>query len=468
MRKIILSLLIFICVPSLFAQEWNNEKVTKYWHSGKTLPLEFYEHCAKVPLKLKNDKGYNVLVDIAHQCNFATMWHLSPKLHKLGYRSHASHAALNSVLESNGKSRMRLPYDMENKIRPFGWVPNLQYNVVITSQISPDVQKYTDDEIQILKQFVNDGGSLVVMAHPVDAEEATDWSLNKLLKEFGTEIKAKVKHNGKMYATFNVDDAWEVSKQEDNKPVEIRRDFGKGRIVVIGNASAFDSEGKDKKTLKNQAIDSYVGKTLEWLCEKQEAVGGHFPSRTGGGGDIYPELESIVDGLIVYYAANQKEDLLQTIREEFPKITKQIYDWYPSKPTDEPMYLLLCAGNGGGWAVNAFKPKENGVISLKTKGIISIYAHELAHTMKGPVNHKGETAGLPPIGNSGEAHAGWFQGKINAMYDTSIQDKPNRNCDKIFNDPCFKELDFTIYHENAAAREKFGKGKDWNKTWYIW
>ena len=92
---------------------------------------------------------------------------------------------------------------------------------------------------------------------------------------------------------------------------------------------------------------------------------------------------------MVYYAENQIIPLLNVITAEFPKITRQIYEWYPSKPTSEPMYLLLCAGNGGGWAVNAFKPKENGIISLNPDGIISIYAHELAHTMKVPVNDKG-------------------------------------------------------------------------------
>lgn len=79
--------------------------------------------------------------------------------------------------------------------------------------------------------------------------------------------------------------------------------------------------------------------------------------------------------------------------------------------------------------------------------------------MKGPVNDKGETAGVPPIPNSGEAHAGWFQGKINAMYNSDLLSKPNRYCDKVFKEAYFKDIDFTKYYENEALRERFGKLK---------
>lgn len=70
------------------------------------------------------------------------------------------------------------------------------------------------------------------------------------------------------------------------------------------------------------------------------------------------------------------------------------------------MYLILSAGDGGGWAVNAFKPKENGIISLSAQGLISIYAHELAHTMGGPRNVNDQMAGRSPLYEQGEAHAG--------------------------------------------------------------
>ena len=47
-----------------------------------------------------------------------------------------------------------------------------------------------------------------------------------------------------------------------------------------------------------------------------------------------------------------------------PTAKRQIEAWLPSIVPDEPMYLIVSAGGGGGWAVNAYRPKEAGVISL--------------------------------------------------------------------------------------------------------
>ena len=54
------------------------------------------------------------------------------------------------------------------------------------------------------------------------------------------------------------------------------------------------------------------------------------------------------------------------------------------------------------------------------------------------------------------------------MYNSDLLSKPNRYCDKVFKEAYFKDIDFTKYYENEALRERFGKTKDWNKTWYIW
>ena len=133
------------------------------------------------------------------------------------------------------------------------------------------------------------------------------------------------------------------------------------------------------------------------------------------------------------------------------------------------MYLILCAGSGGGWAVNAYRPKENGIISLDTHGILSIFGHELAHTMHGPVNNDGEVAGIAPIPNRGEAHAGWYQGKVNALFKAEFLNHSNRNCNSMFDyDTKGNALDLATEYENKALMETWGKGKDWTKTWYIW
>jgi hypothetical protein len=73
-------------------------------------------------------------------------------------------------------------------------------------------------------------------------------------------------------------------------------------------------------------------------------------------------------------------------------------------------YINLAAGEGGGWAENAVTPKMAGTISLKPESILSILAHELAHTMYGPEAVDG-TAGCRMPDWWSEAHAGWFQRK---------------------------------------------------------
>ncbi len=180
-------------------------------------------------------------------------------------------------------------------------------------------------------------------------------------------------------------------------------------------------------------------------------------------------MEKQYNDVVLFYAANQKPELLRTIDEDIPKAKVLVESWLPSKPTSEPMYLILSSGGGGGWAVNAFKPKENGIISLSRQGIISIFAHELAHTMHGPVNEEGKVAGITPISNRGEAHAGWFQGKVNAWFEENLRNEPVKRCNSMFEfDPNGDKLDLVTHYENTKLREEFGKGKDWVKTWWIW
>ena len=99
---------------------------------------------------------------------------------------------------------------------------------------------------------------------------------------------------------------------------------------------------------------------MDWLCEKQVPVGGEprLPQTMGGGGAIYPELESVINGMVTYYAPTVNHTLLECIKKEFFKINDTLLQWYPSRQTEEPMFLVLSAGSGGGWAVNSFFPKD--------------------------------------------------------------------------------------------------------------
>lgn len=469
---------LFVFASILFAQTKEEKIITEAWHSGKTLPLEIGKHYPPILIEgLKKDNGYNVLIDISHQCTFAYMWDVPDILQNRGYRTISSQASLNTVLDPKGKSRIRIPFDVKNKIYPFAWYPNFKYNVVITQQNDPASPKYTDAECKALADFVSKGGALVILGTPVKKEEMENWSINKLAATFDAQFTNQIQqYQGKKYAGLTLDGAWQViGDGSEGKPVQAKREFGKGRILIASSYDDFllkeiKKEDSDPVKLIHKVKGEYITKTMAWLCEKQKPVGGEprLPQTMGGGGAIYPELEEGAEGIVVFYAPNIDPKLRKCVEIEFPKITKKILQWLPSDPTKEPMYLILSAGSGGGWAVNAFMPKENGIISLDDMGLISIYAHELAHTLGGPSNAKGEKAGESPIVNQGEAHAGWFQGKIDAIYDKDLETHAVKKCEAYFMNPEFSKLDIKRFREDEAYNKKFIYGADWHKLWYIW
>ncbi|MCD6345805.1 MAG: hypothetical protein J7L96_00150 [Bacteroidales bacterium] len=436
MKQLLFSLCLITVIFSSCStsHDWTNEQITEYWTNGKTLPSELLK---QYPLPLQPvlaDRGYNVLVDMAHQCNFVTLWTLPTQLNSLGYRSVGSHATINSVLDPQGESRIRMVYDTINKIHPFVWMPNPRFQVIITGQSSDKSQVYTEDELSSLKNFVNEGGGLLVQGK----------SANRQIRK-----------------VFNLD---------PEKEPTLKKDINKGRVWFTASNSDFRYPRKADQTQKD-SVNTELLAALEWLVGNQKALKDEprLPEPMDGGGGIYPELEDNFNSIVFYWAANQKEELLKTVTVDIPKAQRFVQERLPSKPTAEPMYLILCAGSGGGWAVNAYRPKENGIISLNPLGILSIFGHELAHTMHGPVNDDGEVAGIAPIPNRGEAHAGWFQGKVNALFNDKLLTESNRNCNSFFKyDPTGDALDLATNYENKALYENWGKGKDWTKTWYMW
>jgi hypothetical protein len=473
------------------------EQITVAWTSGKTIRIDnLDEKLAARPLfaeqPVKNDKGYNVLIDMAHECSFATLWDLPERLNKSGYRAIGSHATVNTVLDPKGYSRVRILYDTVNKIYPFAWWPNTRYDVIVTEQSTPQAQEYTDVEIEALVKFVKKGGGLLIQGNVrkkgvgvgvgvgvgekggrVGPPVRDGWSLNKLAGRFGGEVTDRdTTISGIRWAKLDLSEEWVPADVPGSMPREVLaiRKFGKGRVLISGNLSAIRKNGKDTQERKALA-DSLLSRMMNALTAFQKPVGGTLmlPQTMEGGGAIYPELEDNFSNIVFYYAANQKPELVKTVKEDVPKAQTFIQERLPSTPTAEPMYLVLCAGGGGGWAVNIYKPKENGIISLDGHGILSIFGHELAHTMFGPANDEGKVAGIAPIPDRGEAHAGWFQGKVNALFKPDLLDKANRECNSMFAyDPKGNAMDLATCYENEAMNQKWGYGKDWIKTWYIW
>jgi len=447
------------------------QAVERIWKSGQTLPADIAARFPNPPLQVPVDTGINVLVDLAHQCAFATMWTLPGMLHPLGFRSMVSHASLDTVLTPGKPSRMRVPVGKAadgKPLRSFGWVPNPQFDVLITFQADPNAQLYLPEERAAVETFVKEGGGVVILGNGIgrsDAKHCEVWADRSLGTTFGVDFKGAAAQPAQPLLGRD----WEILRSHANGvPSVARRIVGKGRVVLVSSMSEFVWNGKTEDEAAKAEKRALLKDTVAWAAGGNAPVGGEarFPQTHGGGGGIYPELEERQKGVVVYYARNQKSQILDVVRKEVPKVTDKLFAWLPSPVPEEPMFVILAAGDGGGWAVNNCYPKETGTISLDAIGLLGIYAHELGHTMSGPRNAKGEAAGNHWIGgNQGEPHAGWWQGKILAMYSGN---PAMRNCNKLFEtDKSATEVDLGLLNDREVVT-KWGAGKMFMKIWWIW
>jgi len=445
------------------AQGFTAEQVDAYWKSGRTLPVEASEQYRLPALRIQNDTGINVLVDMAHKCDFFTMWNLSGALHRRGIRTAGSHATLDSVIKPGSLCRVRVP--VGGKLHPFAWWRAAKFNVVMTQGGASD-PAYLPQECEAVLAHVRAGGGLIVSGvHSLSDEDAARaYSLNKLLKSMGAAFAAGTqRYKGRRVPKIEVDERWDISeKGEGGEAVVAKRSFGKGHAVLLASHSLFRFDRMQRE--ETQEKGDFLADLIKWAAAGSPAAGGEarLPAPMAGGGGIYPEQEARVQGIVVYYSKNQIPVLLKTVREDFPAITEQLYAWYPSEKPEEPMYLILGSSGGGGWAVNAYLPKEVGTITTRPNGLRSIFGHEQAHTMAGPC-----TAGNHPFGgNRGEEHAGWYQGKVIAQYEKKYG--PNRGCDGVLRKDAAGPNAKPEAIFKPSHLEKWKTGHDRLMIWYVW
>ena len=429
------------------------------------------------PMDGAADNGVNILLDHAHQFLFFTAWDVPPAIRSGGFRVVSSQATLDTVLAPGGASRVRIT---QGDHRPFGWWENPAYNAIITYQVDPKAQPYLPEEIAAVRAFVEGGGGLVMIGGGRPSEDAAErWPINDLAAEFGarfTHRRTSVskpddapRHgiatpltlpDGAEAGAIEVDGAW-TPLLGDDAPVLARRKFGAGRVLVISDLDMLKcSDMGDGADAINRA---FLTLALQWVTADSEPAGGdrRLPREAWGGGAIYPEMEASVGQVTVFYARNQPAWMLDVIRDDMPEVKRTIESWLPSAPSDEGMHLILSAGAGGGWAVNIYTPKEVGIIALDREAILSIFAHELAHTMDdGPPGAGGKIGGRMPWPYS-EAHAGWFQGKIEELR-TGARGGHDPNA-TLNDDPDHRTVDLTALENRGPDN-----GIAWRKLWWIW
>ncbi len=456
-------------------------EVTQAIRAGEALPGTALARYPLPEQTIPDDTGVNVLLDLAHHCYMGAMWGVAGQLKDSGFRCVSTHACLDTVLTPGetvlartlaGKAADGKP------VRPFIRWPNVEYNVVLTLQADAGGPAYTPEELTALDEFVRGGGGLVVLAdingngkNPGWGERKA-WPLRELLRAYGADVAESATFGDATVPAFTLDSRWEpVLRSDSGEAILVRTVHGSGRVVLISSLCMIHHPlwtGKEETADARAERKARLEETIQWAAAGKPPVGGsiQLPDTHGGAGGIYPERRKCFGNIHVYYARNQLESVLETVEVEYPRIQQQILEWLPSPlPTDEPLLILLGAGTGGGWAVNAFYPKENGIISTDAHGLIGIFAHELAHILSGPRNAAGEAAGDWFDGNQGEAHAGFFQGRIWGM---RADDGQMRDCNTILD----YEKENGLIDLSVAIRDGYqvygGGGRVWRKLWYIW
>lgn len=463
-------LFIFTSGTSLFSQNLSPEQIKSEWKAGKTLPVSIFNNY-QLPAQRKpqNDTGINILIDLNRKCNFGWLWFHQSQFSQNGYRVCGTQATLDTVLGNKPLCRVRVKTpDAE----PFAWWTPPEFNVVVIPAGSPNMQQFLPAEIDVIRKFVNNGGGVIFIAErPANADIAEKWSFNKLLNVFGaTVLHTRTQTETGNFAELKLSKEWVPYKNEKGEgTVRARRTFGKGRVMILENDAVIchsrDAAGEVKEATKKR-----LQELVSWVAAGKPPVGGNhtMPQSRSGGGGIFPDQETRADGIVAYYTKNQIPELLQVVKDDLPKVTEWLYQRLPSTKPDEPITFILSAGNGGGWAVNARLPKEVGIISNSRIGVIGIFGHEQAHTMRGPVNAKGTFGASPAHDLSGEAHAGWFQGKVTAQFNEKARERENRNCNDILRDrEKFLAFDFSKHYQNYSD-PRFNKGFDWSKLWWVW
>ncbi len=413
------------------------------------------------------DKGINVLLDNSHDISFAWLFGLRNRLRvNLGYRVTSNQATLSTVLREGAVARQRLQTTHRAGHRPFLWAPvPCDYHVVITYQGGAR-QPFLSEEVEALEKFMRDGGGVILVAY---SDRKKDFPLGDLMRRWGAALGARTtsplvgakvrwpsSEKPRTYRAFNrlEGDGWEIlGKGKDDKAVACQRKFGKGTLVVVADGNAlFAGRSPSLETFDDLFQLAAAGRSPD---RGPRAV----PWEHGyGGGAFWPEKEFDLGGVKVLYAANQRPGVVEGARKRLPEVRKLLDEMLPSPPwPGEAFYIILAAGSpGSGWAVNVLSPKTAGITCDERSlgALLSVAAHELAHTMTGPAASDGSCrANWPPFFS--EAHAGYFQRKVGQRL--GLGGLPRWWTDPKAPPP-----------HVGVDLDKDGGGKAWDAVWWVW
>ena len=444
------------------------------------------------------DNGINVLLDSAHDLSFYWMWESQDAIRNMGFRVTGSQATLHTVLTPGALSRMRTQenhaYEITNPDgtkgqlhRPMVMLPNPEFNVVVTYQFG-ECQDYMPEEINALRKFVQEGGGLVIFAQcPGKIDK---YPMAKLAEAFGadiipTQVKGPFKAiehpaaahfrspddpNATAYYVDTAADWKPIITSAAGKSIVVVRELGKGRIILVADSRPTRDWMRTTSDRDPAANFSWIGAMIEWAAGGKKPVGGSrgVPWENGGiGGAIFPENQEIVAGVTFLYASNQMPGVLNCVRTRTKEVKSLLDKWLPSPvPKPDEFYLTAAAGSpGSGWAVNVYAPRAADTCANDSdlNSLLSVMAHEIAHTMTGPVASNGTSYGAfpggDPMGLFSEAHAGYFQQRVGRALGFELDRRGLPGLARV--DPTLRDLDLTNIPEGKVS---WG----WSKLWTIW
>lgn len=373
-----------------------------------SLPIEgtnFYELLEEYELGSIREKMPKILVDQTHSYNFET-YHLAYFLKQYSMFGVHSDRSLRMDLYKN-------------------------IDVIVTHQDFVGVP-YTEDETKELLKFVKDGGGVLLLGnkyifkkyqHLSDLDDIDEIPINKLAQEFGfifTENNAigKLKFTGNHFydradivvnipglTTIQADEkSKHILVDENEEPVMVIREYGKGRIALIGGTSfipfldqlnlkglfveLFYWLGENSPNFRSQKDKFYelfpgIKQHYGWDYELENKP--HLKRRYNKrSAFIWPENEYNVHGVKILYANSMQKNVEFIIHNIYPVVYNALQIYYQCPPLSKSVnriHFYPHWGSGYTWMLPAVAEPIIGIPCLGKDHdqIKGIFAHEMTH-----------------------------------------------------------------------------------------
>lgn len=265
------------------------------------------------------------------------------------------------------------------------------YDIVMVQQAWEGNQfDFSETEIALLKEYVAEGGNLILVANPkcpiVKVAAAFGFTLKPrkcklplipeawLLNSFGAE--ARLKTRPMEYCVSAKGNAIRVIGDQDGAAIAMKLGYGKGEVICFAdNANYWDFCAQRDAQLRVPNVPTTLALFRCLVPDKRPSGQGSHVRRVSG------ERELKIGGLNVFYS-NPVESQAKPLLNMLPKIVSLVEAKNGQKTSEGYFGVNILASGGGGWAGG----NEIGVqCGGSMYGNIAVISHELTHVLEGPL-----------------------------------------------------------------------------------